>query len=79
MSTQNRIGEHFIAATEQAQDTIESHPLAVVAAAFGVGLIVGVVCVTSCQSERAPRSMANRLGHRMMELLSQISPLSSDR
>ena len=76
MSTQNRIGEHFSAATEQAQETIESHPLTAVAAAFGLGLIVGVVAVVSCQSERSSRSMSERLGHRLMEVLSQISPLS---
>ena len=75
MAMQNRIAEQFETVSTQAQETIESYPLAFVGAAFGLGLVLGVVAVTSCQSsDRTSRGMADRIGHRLMELLAQVTP-----
>ncbi len=79
MAVQNRIAEQFEMASAQAQDTIESHPLVFVATAFGLGLVLGVVAVTSLQSTRASQQgMATRIGHRLMEALSQVTPFGRE-
>lgn len=81
MAIQNRISEHFEAVSEQAQETIDTYPLAVavVVGVFGLGLIVGVVGVSVLQSERPSQNLAQRIGNRFMELISQITAQSRDR
>lgn len=73
MAMQNRIAEQFETVSEQVEETIGSYPLATVAAAFGLGLIIGVAVVASCQSERPSQHMSDRLGNRLRDLLAQMT------
>lgn len=57
-------------------EMITSHPLAVAATAFGVGMVVGVVAITSCMPAHHSHAhvLATRVGHRLIDTLSQMAP-----
>ena len=75
MATQNRVFGQFEDMEVQARNIVSSHPLSTVATAFGLGLFAGVVGITVFQSITS-RTIAERIGHRLVDKLADMTPSS---
>jgi hypothetical protein len=75
MVTKNRVSKPYEEMRDQAENVVTSHPLTTVATAFGLGLIVGAICMSSLQSI-ASRAIAESIGHRIVDKLAKMTPSS---